>query len=397
MLLHSTDRFVPEPPYKLTSNHAPPIYVPLSDPGGPTDSEFGEFGPSLVQTSDTPSTPTSMPRKRKREQAYFDSPSGSLVFSGFDKDGMPRRPRKLRKLRFDPSFSPEGGRSRRETVQGSGLVWPRDHHDALRGDGKFSGEHGQDGEAGPLRGYMTTVRSPATPDKPLANEGPATTYPYRRPSADECLSKSTHVTSPAISIDKQKKMPPVRTIHFTNLPPPTSRWGFAEVEKSRDTGMILSVVKPTDPKVKTPKKISFANHAQVCVYMVSPQRSGFKDGVGVGPARPSLNEGFKDGPKVNDKTWISRNEVKGSDDSIAEATNDLAPRTDSSQISNDPLPLLDGDQSENDTLALTMEEVRGTRRRLLELAAKNGVDNGQLATLFELGKTFRGVAFHHVW
>ena len=39
------------------------------------------------------------------------------------------------------------------------------------------------------------------------------------------------------------------------------------------------------------------------------------------------------------------------------------------------------------------------RRRLLESAAKNGADdgNGQLAALFELGKTFRGGAFRHVW
>ena len=393
----STDRFVSKPPYRLTGNIAPPLYVLLSDPGGPTDTEPGEFGPTLIQTSDTPSTPTSMPRKRKREQAYFDSPSGSLVFSGFDKDGIPRRPKKLRKLRFDPSFTPEGGKSGREVVQGAGLDWLRDPHDAFKDDGNFSDEDGQHRGAGTLRGYLTTVRSPDTPDRPLTNERPSARY--RRLSADEHLSKSTPVSSPATSIDKQEKMLSVRTIDFTNLPPPTRRWRFPEADgtKTGDTGMILTVVKPTEHKVKTPKKISFADHARVCVYTVSPQQSDPKDSVGIGPARRALSEEVEDKSKVDDKIWMSRDEVKGSDNSTAEAINNLAPRTDSPQISDDPPRLLDGDQSENDTLALTMEEVQAMRHRLLESAEKNGIDNGQLAALFELGKTFRGVTFHHVW
>ncbi|KAL4072879.1 hypothetical protein V8B97DRAFT_270552 [Scleroderma yunnanense] len=60
---------------------------------------------SLVQPA-TPSTPLNTLQKRKREPCYFDSPSRSLVFSEFDKDGLPRRPRKQRRLRFIRSFTP---------------------------------------------------------------------------------------------------------------------------------------------------------------------------------------------------------------------------------------------------------------------------------------------------
>ncbi|KAG8221125.1 hypothetical protein J3R82DRAFT_2655 [Butyriboletus roseoflavus] len=378
MLLHSADRFVPGPPYKLT-NIVPSMYVPLSDPGGYTES--GESGPTPVQTSDTPSTPTSMRRKRKREQAYFDSPSGSFVFSGFDKDGMPRRPRKLRKLRFNPSFSPKGGRSGRETKQGSALDWLRDPHEASRGDDVFSGEHSQHTVADTLRGpsHMTPVRSPDPPDRLPACGSPSATY--RRHSIDEHLSK------------------PTRTIDFTNLPPPTRRWRFpqANATNSGDTGMILSVVKPTDHKVKTPKKISFANRAQVCVYMVSPRQPDVQDGAGPGPARQCLREGSGDGLKVNDKTPMLSDGIEGSDDSTAETIKGSAPQTDSPKINGDPSRLLGGDQFENNTLTFTMEEVQAMRRRLLESAAKNDTDNGQLATLFEPGKTFRGKTFRHVW
>jgi hypothetical protein len=397
MPLHSTDRFVPESPYKLTSNFAPPIYVPLSEAGGPTDTESGESGPTPVQTSDTPSTPTSIPRKRKREQAYFDSPSGSLVFSGFDKDGIPRRPRKQRKLRFDPSFSPVGGRLGREAMPGMDLDWLRDHHDASKDDDEFSEEHGQ--EAGAHPSHVTTVQSSVTPEKPLGYEGPSEIY--RGLPVDSHLSKPTHVASPVISINKQQKLPPVRTIDFTNLPPPTRRWRFPEADgtKSGDKGTIPSVVKPTEHKVKTPKKISFANHARVCVYMVSPRRADDNDGACAGPTRQCLSKGFGDGPEVGGKTRVSSDEIKGSDDSTTEEIKGLPPRNDFSKVNDDPIRLLDGIQFENDTLTMTMEEVQATRRRLLESAAKNGVDNGngQLATLFELGKTFRGVAFRHVW
>ena len=346
-----------------------------------------------------------MPRKRKREQAYFDSPTGSLVFSGFDKDGMPRRPRKLRKLRFDPSFSPVGGRGGRlgrEAMRGSGLDWLRDHHD----DNESNEEHGQTGGGSALCGprYMTEVQSPDTPEKPLAYEGPSATY--RRLPVDEYLSKPTHVSLPAISVDKQQKMkmPPVRTIDFTNLPPSTRRWRFPEADgtKSGDKATILSVVKPTEhDKVKTPKKISFANHARVCVYMVSPRRPDANGGAGAGPARQCLSERFEDGPEVDGKTRMSSDEVRSSDDSDSTAggIKDLAPQTGSPKINDDPTRLLEGNRFENDTLTLTMEEVQAMRRHLLESSAKNSADDGnsQLATLFELGKTFRGVAFRHVW
>jgi len=330
-----------------------------------------------------------MPRKRNREQAYFDSPSGSLVFSGFDKDGLPRRPRKLRKLRFDPSFSPEGGR--REAVRAAGSDWPRDHDDASKDD-EFSEEPSQDKEVDALRvpSHTTTVRSFDTPEKPFAYEGPSASY--RLLSVDERLSRSTHVSSPAISTDKQGKLPSVRTIDFTNLSPPARRWRFpgADGTKSGGKSTMLSVVKSTEHKVKTPKKISFADHARVCVYMVSPRRADAKDVAATDPARQYLSEEFEDGPEMEGKTRSS-DEVRGSDDSTTEAIRDPASRIDSTKISDGPTPF------ENDTLTLTMEEVRAMRRGLLESTAKNGVDNGQLANLFELGKTFRGMAFRHVW
>ncbi|KAF8141392.1 hypothetical protein EV363DRAFT_1307961 [Boletus edulis] len=381
-----TGRFIPGPPYKLTGDFAPPIYVPLSEPGGPTDRESGA-GPTPVQTSDTPSTPMSIPRKRNREQAYFDSPSGSLVFSGFDKDGMPRRPRKQRKLRFDPSFSPESGRSGRGAVQGAGPDCHRDHHgaswdDDIRDENKLDG----------MVVCLTAPRPPDTPDKPLTNRKRPTTHLHL--SVDEYLSNS-----PAISIYKQEKIPPVRTIDFANPPPPTRRFPFpvADTTKSGDMGMMLSVVKSTDHKVKTPKKISFANHARVCVYVISPQRPATKGDVGAGPAQHAPNQRFEDGPEVDGKTRISSDEVKDSDDSTAEATQDLGLRTSTPKINDDRPWHHSGAQSKNATLTLTMEEVQRMRRHLLELAETNGISDGQLATSFELGKTYRGMAFNHVW
>lgn len=59
-----------------------------------------------------------MLRKRKREPSYFDSPTRSFVFSEFDKDGVPQRPRKQRRLRLSPSFNPE-----REKANVT-LTWP---------------------------------------------------------------------------------------------------------------------------------------------------------------------------------------------------------------------------------------------------------------------------------
>lgn len=395
MLLHPTDRFVPEPPYKLTTNFVPPLYVPLSEPGEPTDIGSSEFGPTPVQTSDTPSTPTSIPRKRNREQAYFDSPSGFLVFSGFDKDGMPRRPRKLRKLRFDPSFSPEGGRPGREAVRAGGSDWPRDHDDASKDE--FSEESSQDKEVDALRGssHTTTVRSFDTPEKPFAYEGPSASYCLL--SVDERLSKSTRVSSPAISTDKQGELPPVRTIDFTNLSPPARRWRFPRADNTKSGGKctILSVVKSTEHKVKTPKKISFADHARVCVYMVSPQREDIKEVATTRPARQYQSEEFEDEPELEGKTRLS-DKVVDSDDSTAEAIKDLASQTDSTKTSDGPTRVLDRKHFEDDTLTLTMEEVRAMRHRL-ESAAKNGVATGQLANLFELGKTFQGMSFRHVW
>lgn len=286
-------------------------------------------------------------------------------------------------------------------MPGTGLDWLRDHHDASKDDDEFGEEHGQDAGAGALRGpgYMTTVQSPNTPEKPLRYEGPSAIY-RRLPGYDH-LSKPTRITLPATSIDRQQKMPPVRTIDFTNLPPPTRRWRFPEADgtKSGEKGTVLSIVKPTEHKVKTPKKISFANHARVCVYMVSPRRPDDKDGAGAGPTRQCSSEGFNDGQEVDIKTRMSSDEIKDSDDLSTEEIKDLAPRTDSPKINDNPTRLLDGNQFESDTLTLTMEEVQARRCRLLESAAKNGIDNGngQLATLFELGKTFRGVAFRHVW
>ena len=389
---HATDRFIPGLPYKLTTD-ASGVYAPLSEPYSPIDSESGEHGPVLVQISDTPSTPTSMPRKRKREQAYFDSPSGSLVFSGFDKDGLPRRPRKLRKLRFDPSFSPEGGRSGKEAMRRAGLYWLGDHHHDSRSDDEFSEGHGQRGEARVLSlGHTTPVRAPDTPDTPVVYGG-----------LTDILLEPAPLSSPVVSTDLQKKAPPVRTIDFTNLPQPTRRWRFpdgAGATRSRRTDMLLSITKDTDHKVKTPKKISFADHARICVYTVSPRQSDAPDGTGAGLAQQRLGEESEDGPGVNDETRKSNDQVEVQNHSgAAEATNDLVPQTCSLGIDNGSSRRVQvgGDQFKHDTLTLTVEDVEAVRQRLLGSAATHGVDDGQLAAMFELGKTFRGVAFRHVW
>ena len=320
------------------------------------------------------------------------------MYSAFDKDGMPRRPRKQRKLRFDPSFSPGCGISDGDTMRTTGLDWLRDHHDTSRDNDKFNEEHGQHRGAGVLCGtgpsQMAMVRAPDTPDKPLTNEG--LTGPYRRFSVHDHLLEPTHVSPPAISIGIREKIPPVRMIDFTNLPPPTRRWRFpnADTTKSGNTGTMLSIMKPTDQKVKTPKKITFANHAQVCVYTTSPRRQDAKDDTGAVPACQCSGEDSEDGLEVNGKSRMSSDNVEGYADSTVEAMKDLVPQTRFLEMNDDPTRRL---KFENDTLTLTMEEVQAMRRRLLESAATNGVDNGELATLFELGKTFRGMQFRHVW
>ena len=380
----STDKFIPEFPYKLNTN-ASGIHFPLSERDNYVGAESGEHGPISVQTSDTPSTPTSIPRKRGREQTYFDSPSGSFVFSEFDKDGLPRRPRKIRKLRLDPLFSPDNEKPGSEMVQLPILDWFEDHQDSQLGKG-----HGQHVNACLLSAsHMTTIRMPDTPDKPVTCKQP--TVPHQYFPACEHLQDPTHLSPPATSANTREKIAiaPIRTVNFTNPPPPT-RWRFLEAgktTKARGTGTLSSIARPTENEVKTPKKISFADHAQVCVYPVSPQPP---DCTSLGSAQQLL--------EPNDETRVSGKKVK----SYAEPT----------AMTKDPVPQpcslpemedenftghLGGDQPENDTLKLTMEDVRAIRCHLLESATANGVDDGQLATMFELGKTFRGMAFRHVW
>ncbi|KAG9313225.1 hypothetical protein JVU11DRAFT_6685 [Chiua virens] len=388
------DRFVPAPPYKLTDN-PPQIYVPLSDVTGLIETESSESGHAAIQPSDTPSTPASMPRKRKREQVYFDSPSGSLIFSGFDKDGMPRRPRKLRKLRFDPSFSPGEGRgwkSKEETrFDGFG-----DHLDTLDDVSGTSVNVGRGGTAGALLSPSdgVGVRSPETTDKLLTCV--ESSEPYRCRSVDEDLSKPTHTSSPAASVDVQNRMPPVRAIDFTNLPPRARRGRFSAADGTTSAEMraLLAIMRPSEHKTRTPKKISFANHARVRVYTVSPQRSDTKDGASAGPSRGCSGDEFEDGPEVNEKISSSVVKVEG-DDSIMEAITNLAPQIDFLRSDDDTFPGID--QLQNDTLTLTMDEVQKIRHHLLESSANNGVDDGRLVTLFKLGKTFRGMTFRHVW
>ena len=142
-----------------------------------------------------------------------------------------------------------------------------EHHD----NDESNEEHGQNRACSALHGprYMTKVQSPDAPEKPLAYEGPSATY--------HCLPVDKYIsleTKPSPHKQEKMKIPPIRVIDFTNLPPSTRHWHFPEADgtKSGDKGTILLVVEPTKhDKVKTPKKISLANHARVHVYMVSPR------------------------------------------------------------------------------------------------------------------------------
>ncbi|KAI6023783.1 hypothetical protein BKA83DRAFT_3481764 [Pisolithus microcarpus] len=109
IIIERWELFVPGPPYRVTrvlADSETRLQVREARPDQTTDDSN-----TLIQL-DTPSTPPpSVPGyKRKRESAYFDSPSGCYILSEFDKDGIPRRPRKLRKLRFEPSFTPKHDR-----------------------------------------------------------------------------------------------------------------------------------------------------------------------------------------------------------------------------------------------------------------------------------------------
>ncbi|KIK23590.1 hypothetical protein PISMIDRAFT_23361 [Pisolithus microcarpus 441] len=199
--------FVPGPPYRVTrvlADSETRLQVREARPDQTTDDSN-----TLIQL-DTPSTPPpSVPGyKRKRESAYFDSPSGCYILSEFDKDGIPRRPRKLRKLRFEPSFTPK--------------------HDRLSNTPQLICHHHPSDDFNPFVTIAnTSAKDQQTDDRTVANV--TARPPTLLNSADQIstFKARAHETSAApdhlyFSVDRtyrvSPKQKPVRSIDFTRLP-----------------------------------------------------------------------------------------------------------------------------------------------------------------------------------
>ncbi|KIK91022.1 hypothetical protein PAXRUDRAFT_652178 [Paxillus rubicundulus Ve08.2h10] len=436
------DSFVPGPPYKLPRGVSPPLVL-SPEPDKSYLPAHGSEEPPTIQASDPPSTPPNVLQKRKRERTYFDSPTGSLIFSEFDRDGNPRRPRKQRRLRFDPSFSPEGGKSANVAKRVSGLELP-EASDPFVGDNSVRWRHSSDLDV--LARGANVAELPTKPDNispeggksangakvsgyellefrdvhdPLVNDigggwrcsselardanvAQSPTKPndlaHNRLSAGSQLSSTNEPHTephPALSgpvhnsltqipdTRPEEKSAPVRTIDFTNLPPTTRRFRFPGANtKPREPCMTISTVKSSS-KIKAPRQITFAQHAQVRTYQVLPPDTG-ED---IKPVRQSEEGG-----------------TRSSDDPLGDPRRaervDLPPRFNSSEIERADIHAiaLPSAKRHIDTITLDIQQVQTIRKGFLDVSSgSNGAEDSQSSVLFELGKTYRGKEFRHVW
>ncbi|KIJ65460.1 hypothetical protein HYDPIDRAFT_167150 [Hydnomerulius pinastri MD-312] len=326
--------------------------------------------------SDPPSTPPNAPRKRKREQAYFDSPSGSLVFSGFDKDGVPRRPKKQRMLRFDPSFTPEGTKPNKKAKGATRSSLP-DNHDPFGDDGTKTGNILVQNV---FVSDSITAEAPPESKEPIPNHSTTNQPSSTNGAHTKSLTFDSDFPSQALGPQPEKREI-VRTIDFTNLPPSTKQISGVAI-KSRGPGMTTSIFKK-ERKVKTLRKITFAEHALVRLYEV-----------------PIVEDNIE-ATQHSDVLCTESDTTQSSNDGSGSAQVRLE---DPTTISHLPLAVEPPDiatiasLSVSGTVTLDFQQVQATRERLLSvLDGKSGFGGGQLATLFELGKRFKGMEFRHVW
>lgn len=412
--------FVPGPPYRVTrvlADSETRLQVREVRPDQTTDDSN-----TLIQL-DTPSTPPpSVPGyKRKRESAYFDSPSGCYILSEFDKDGIPRRPRKLRKLRFEPSFTPK--------------------HDRLSNTPQLICHHHPSDDFNPFVTIAnTSAKDQQTDDRTVANV--AARPPPLLNSADQVSTykaggreRSAAPDHSYFSVDRtyrvSPKQKPVRSIDFTRLPtaPRRSRFPgfdwrsgkpvqFLSIDKFSDkigatsnsavitsnaSDTAFSSARQTNDD-KSARKITFASHALVRVYRDRSDTDGSQESNPKPPADTTPDDitGFTNQqrsgdrrgaaelpPSVNGNLTTNLCRKEGSD-KTALAENGIRPR-----MSN----LLSGTASGDHThvLALDVQQVLDFRKSLKSQRPECELPSGQLAMLFEMGRGYRGMEFRREW
>ncbi|KAI6112912.1 hypothetical protein F5141DRAFT_1273025 [Pisolithus sp. B1] len=418
--------FVPGTPYRVThvlADSETRLQVREARPDQNTDDSN-----TLIQL-DTPSTPPPSVSgyKRKRESAYFDSPSGCYILSEFDKDGIPRRPRKLRKLRFEPSFTPKCDRLN-NTPQLICHHHPSDDFNPFVTDANASAKDRQADDR--------TVANVAAGRPPLLN------------SADQISTSKagSHETSAApdhlyLSVDRthciSPKQKPVRTIDFTRLPTAPRRSRFPGFDgRSGNPGQLLSINKLSD-KIgatsnnavmnsnacdtafsnarqtsddKSARKITFASHAVVRVYRNGSDTDGSQESNPKPPAdiTPNTDTGFTDQVRSGDVDGLREAaepplSVSGNcTEPSGEATIEPCPKECSditALAANGTQPkmsnLLSGTTS--GVLALDVQQVLDFRKSLKSQRPECELPSGQLAMLFEMGRSYRGMEFRREW
>ncbi|KAH7890963.1 hypothetical protein F5I97DRAFT_112531 [Phlebopus sp. FC_14] len=187
----------------------------------------------------------------------------------------------------------------------------------------------------------------------------------------------------------------VRTIDFTRLPSSARRFRFPEVGATpHQCPLSISIVRKEEG-VKVQKKIAFAEHATVRVYEAPDADAGQGsrvDQIIETRAEPKTAEDDEDdSPNEFTRAVTQDRAVPVSNERV-----DLDSRTDPLVT---PVALKEI-HPDGDTVTLNLEQVHAIRKHFLStLRADEPVEqeDGRLAALFELGKSFRGLKFDHEW
>ncbi|KAI6023331.1 hypothetical protein EDC04DRAFT_3143514 [Pisolithus marmoratus] len=416
-LSHHSELFIPGSPYRVI--HADSE----TRPDQSTDDSN-----TLIQLH-TPSTPPpSIPgHKRKRESAYFDSPSGCYVFSEFDKDGIPRRPRKLRKLRFEPSFTP--------------------NHDKLNSTPQLICHHHPSDDFNPF----ITIGNTSAKNQQLDDHAVASVAvgpPRVSNSADQVSSfqaVQAHEASAApdhscFSVNRihriSPKPKPVRTIDFTRLPTARRRSRFPgfdlrsgnlnrplsinklsdkigatsdiAVVNSNTSNTAFSNVKQTNGD-KPARKITFASHALVRLYRNRSDTDGSQESnpKPQGGTTPDTNttsdqqrsdnvEDRRETPEVPVNENLTEPLGEATNPRPKECSDNAAPAKNGTQpkISN---PFASTSEDCFRALALDVQQVLDFRKGLKRRRPECELPSGKLAMLFQTGESYRGMEFRHKW
>lgn len=352
--------------------------------------------PSLVQL-DILTTPPNILRKRKREPAYFDSPTRSFVFSEFDKDGVPQRPRKQRRLRLSPSFT------EREKENMALKAWSGTSND----DMSFMSDANAT-----VEGW--TVENVGIADSPnqlsLYAEGLQGPFVATKGSQDRLLDPFQITAKHLRTIDFTRSLPTRRRFQFpdsTQLQPRDCNLNSSTVKLSDRVGVASGDTADTKPT----KKITFASHASVRLYRARSDTEVLQDDL-----KPNINTAQEPTNELHDEQYQEAlkapaltNEgpltvqgeteeatcpkVSSGEPTLVHERNAVNVGDAHSHIS----ALFAGatDTSAN-SITLEITQMLDYRTNLLKSHPSDSwLGNGKLATLFEVGQSCQGMEFRH--